>query len=390
MNSIFRCFVYLVSLDILLMPLGSVLGASGQGDIFYHLFKIPLVLIFLLCLIFSLYKFRLFSISYLFLGLIFSGALVGILNNGLSFKTVSHLYSYTLPVLGVSFGYYIAKYANQKTIRLANSAIKFTTFVLSLILSIYFLLYQLGVIIYFGMASKIYYSFAYYLSLNKIPAILYLVGMSFFGGKRTILIAFTVQCFLKGMSLDRLRNSIFVLITFIFVIILSVYIGLADRVLNVLTYDLTTYEGLYYATSGRSAEVFTIFNILRDDIGSLLFGRGFGSTYSFQTLGSQSYTYTTHFVHFTPLYYAFVSGVIACFLIYIYIFNLYYRTRHFSQNVFYLLSFSMFSISFLGAIPAIDIQFWILIGILEQLYRRPIKVNIDNKQLNQQILLARS
>jgi len=371
MKYYFKSFLYLIFLDVILMPLGSILGQSGLGNIFFHFFKIPFIGLFIVTILFHFkFKVRLNYISILFLVFGFISFFVGLFTNDIGKPFFTHVYGFLLPVLGMSLGSYFYQYSDSKDIFLFHKVFKWSFIGLAFLTIIYFLLYLAGVITYFGMATRWPYFAAYALSNNKMLMFLVCVLLVIMTGKRSMvaqyIVFFTLFLFQNkkrySFALSRkAKFALLILVTF------GIFIGLKEdiffRFQPLFDVVLQDKYSLYIATSGRSAEVFGVLDHLNSDNIMWLFGGGFGETFQYVGgLGKETYTLTNHYSHFSPLYFVLVYGGIFTVLFYLALVYTFGKNFHKGIDIFYLLAIGGFVSSFMSSIMLIDLQFWFYLG----------------------------
>lgn len=354
-----------------MMPLGSILGQSGVGEVFFNLFKIPFLLLLVVVIIFHLrYRIRLNSISILFLTFGLFSLFNGLLNNDISKAFFTHVYGLILPVLGLSFGSYFYKYAYDQDVRLFHTVFKWSFFLLAGLTFVYFLLYISGVINYFGMATRWPYLAAYALSNNKLMMFIAAILLVIMTGKRSMIIQYIVFIFVYFIQTRRinpfaLKKS--VKLVFLLFIIGGVFLGLHQGVFHrfdsLLKIDFQDEYSLYIATSGRSAEVFGLLSHLADNTDIWLMGGGFGETFTYMAgLDGEPYAITTHYSHFSPFYFVLVYGAPFTILLYLSIICIMIRSFTKISDVFYMIAVGGFIASFFSSIMLVDLQFWIYFG----------------------------
>jgi len=363
------------------MPLGSILGQSGVGDIFFHLFKIPFIIIMIIITLFHLnYKVRMPFISQLF---IFFGVLSlihGVFTNPISKVTATHLYGAVMPILAISFGSYFIEHANIKTIKLLYRMLKYSFYLLSMLIVVYFLLYLNGNIIYFGMATKVPYFTAYFLSVGSNIGFSASVVITLMTGKRAMISAILAQILFIYFHLNEwkylsiLKRRLVLVLLIVVLVLIALATNTLSRFQPFLNLDLFDKHAMYLATSGRSSEIFGILEYFSREEFSWFYGGGFGETYSYISEFSKgSVEVTQHYSHFSPFYYILVYGSIFTTLLYAAILKIFLKSLLMPSNLFSLIAIGMFAVSFLGASMLVDPQLWFFIGALIHICKYPVQ-----------------
>lgn len=375
MNRYFVIFIYISFLEFIMMPIGSTLGQSGMGDVFFNLFKIPFILALLLIFSFHL-KFRI-AITFLTAILLFFGCIAliyGAWSNGFTSVYISHIYSISISILGLSFGHYFYKYSDCEMVSKFNFMFYKSMFLLAFVTLLYFALFLVGRIHYFGMATKWPYLAAFLLANGEVRKFFGTSVFLLMAGKRSMLIQyvlFFVIYISQSSSFNVKRIRLSTKFALLFSAVLLFFVGIEFDVFYrfspLLTMDLTDLDSLYIATSGRSAEILAAINHINSDSFNIFIGGGFGEFFSYiGGLGTSEYIQKTHYSHFSPLSYMLLYGVFFVILFYSYMVYILVRGFFMKKDVFYYIVIGGFISSFFSAILIVDLWFWFFLGGLIQ------------------------
>jgi hypothetical protein len=382
MNIYFRYFIYIIGLDVVIMPLGSILGQSGVGNAFFHLFKIPYIFLILVLIVFHFrYKLRLSFISHLFILFGTLSLVHGVIVNPVGKASVIHFYSTVMPILAISFGCYFVEYANTRTVKLFYKMLKYCFYMLSVLICIYLYLYLTGSINYYGIGTKIPYFSAYFLVVSNNLGFMASILITLMTGKRSMLIAVAAQflIYYHRIKLNVLRidiKSMTLLLSLILIFLVGVDYNIFYRFESLFNFNFNLDDSysLYIITSGRSAEVFAIFeHFQREDL-SWFFGGGFGEVYSYTAaFGEDAYEVESHYAHFSPIFYVLVYGLIFTTLLYMSMFGVLIRGLSTPINIFFIISIGMFVTSFMGSLMLNDPALWFFFSALMYTNKNPEK-----------------
>ena len=369
MQIYFKLFAWFFILDILLVPTSLILGYTLSEKIFFHFFKILIIIFFFTTFLFSI-KFGLKkNFITLFFILYFSLAFsLGISSNDIGKVTFSHFFGFLMPILAVSFGQYYSEYATSQTKKYFFRLLGNSFWYLVIIVSFYFCLYFFEKINYFGMSSRSPYFVAYFVSIGNIFGTLFALFISILSGKRVaiILSIFIILIYFFFSKHSKKKKYFFfklaLIILFSFVILISLELDLFKRFNSIINIDFNNDYSLYLATGGRSNEIIQAINHI--NVNKLwLIGGGFGETYLNYTFSGNDFL-IKHYSHFSPLYLVLVYGLPFTVILYAYFFKFFYTGLKFFANNFYFLVYaSLLLSSFSGAILMIDIFFWVFLGI---------------------------
>lgn len=286
----------------------------------------------------------------------------------------SGAFFYLLIFLGGGAGYAWSSLANRGVnIILPKNVINAGAFMLFLICSLYFILYILGYISYFGLGVQSYIITAALLS-SRNQRLLWLPLIStIMTGKRGLLIVLGVQYFDKIISWKRSNGRLsLVLLFFLFFSIgfLSYQFKLLDRfqpILDVKLFDIfnhqnaEAYNRMYLATSGRSNEVFAFLDSISFNDINILIGYPVDFSFNLEDPGSGEII-RHHYFHISFFNYFKHFGLIVGMSILIVQFRVFIFAMKYAgklRDIGLLLYVGYFAAMFFGAIVIIDILFWV-------------------------------
>jgi hypothetical protein len=214
-----------------------------------------------------------------------------------------------MPVFCCSFGMFFAQYSTFETrnnIYLSFvSAYKYLFF----LIIVYFILYAVGAIDYFGMSTYTAYYVAIFSSVNNVYGAVVALILTLFTGKRAILIAgllvlLVYLFFSKGrvksnLNLKIIKISIIILLPVI--LLVAWQVGGLTRFENTINVDISNERSLYMATGGRSLEISSIIKHINNE-GIWLTGGGFGEIFLLPELNDKNSIRNMHYSHMSPLY----------------------------------------------------------------------------------------
>lgn len=373
MQKYFRLFAWALVLDVVLTPLGATLGHMHVGVIFFSAFKIPFILTFLIAITFALkFGLKLNGISLMFLFMFPFFLIVGVSDNGVSGVSLSHLYGFIMPVVAASFGQYYAQYSSFNSRYYLYILMKRSFFILFGIIVLYFVLYKLGIVKYFGMSTLTAYFVAFFLSVNKVVAAISAVVATLFTGKRTVLLGCLIILLVYLMfskKVGRGGGSTIVKVMLLLLMLIVGYIAMKYELLNrfkhVFELDINDARSLFLATGGRSLEIIALVEHVAKN--SLWFsGGGIGETYLVpRNLSDSGEFMRMHYSHMSPLYLVLVYGLPFAIALYSYLFYLLVKGgRRLCRNFFFLVFVMLFATSFAGSVLFVDVKFWIFTGAI--------------------------
>jgi hypothetical protein len=287
---------------------------------------------------------------------------------------LSAIFFYLLIFIGGGAGYAWSSFTNRGVcIGLSDKFINAGAVMLFFICSIYFLLYILQYVSYFGLGVQTYIITAALLSSRSTRLLLLPVIATIMTGKRGLLIVLGAQYSNKIVGWKRRngRLSLALLISLFFLIgYFSYQFDLLVRfqpIFDVSLSDIFDYQNaeafhrLYLATSGRSNEVFAFFDAI--SFYEIDFWVGYPADFSFslEDVGTGEII-QHHYFHISPFNYLKHFGVIiGMFLLLIQIRVLIFAMKYGGarKDIGLLLYVGYFFAMFFGAIVIIDILFWV-------------------------------
>ncbi len=373
----YQCTTWLIYLSMAIVILDGIFGIdiflnhSDRLSIFYRLGFLIKFLLVIICI----YYFSKIPKHFILIGLlifIFSKALFGLFTDGWQFKSyIAHLYFYSFLFFGYIFGWQLSKVELSK-IKINTKITKIIIFSTLLVCLIYFSLYQLGFIVYFGIGLQTYTIVAVYLATFSSKLYnLAVFSTIIFTGKRSSFLIYLVQIY--GPKLLSGRFSVIGVITgfvtltiFLYLIyaigLLARFQGILDLILEFNSDDFEKTRHLFYmASGGRTEEIYAyFFDLEQSSIVSLI---GQFSGYSFPITDLAGNEYQHYYFHISPLNLIFHFGIPLGILIIIHQFRLFLWTLNYvfyEKNIFCMLFIGYYMSSLFGAIVIIDITFWVL------------------------------
>lgn len=286
---------------------------------------------------------------------------------------LSGVFFYLLIFIGGGAGYTWSSLTNRGIfIALSDKIINAFAIMLFIICSIYFLLYILQYISYFGLGVQTYIITAALLSSSSTRLSLLPVIATIMTGKRGLLIVLGAQYLNNIVTWKRRygRLSLALLISLFFLIgYFSYQFDLLVRfesILDVSLSDIFDYQNaeafhrLYLATSGRSNEIFAFIDAI--SFYEINFWLGFPADFSFslEDAGTGE-IFQHHYFHISPFNYfkhfGFIVGMVVLMVqVRVLIFAIKYGGNR--KDIGLLLYVGYFFAMFFGAIVIIDILFW--------------------------------
>ena len=367
----------LVGIALIIMYL-----SNGEID-FIYLFKVPLVGIFIILVIFHIknrLELNLINKLFIYFGLI--SVIVGTIGGTLITKAaLTHLYMIAISIMGCSFGYSMAaKYdANMK--RVVRTVMYFIFITNSLILfTYYYFHYVTDSIAYFGFDSILPLVSALFLADKKYFWFVIAVILVFLSGKRAPLVSMIMPIsliYLKSLISPSIKKFKINLGIAIFIIIsvtcLLSQTELVKRWLLFASVDITDFESIYAATSGRSAELIGLWNKLSNNPVQLLIGSGLGGHFTiYAEFKGDLISYDQHYLHLAVATYILIFGVPFTLFLLGSIAYVFWSNRSNFQSFFYLGMLITFIGSLFGAGLIVDPLFWIFLGANQYYMKKPV------------------
>ena len=293
---------------------------------------------------------------------------------------LAHIYFYSFVIFGYISGWQI-HHSGIKKILIKPSIIKLAVTLTFFICALYFALYQLGYITYFGIGLQTYIVVAVLMaSQSSIIYHLIIALATLLTGKRSSFIVYITQVF--G---PQLFNRKFTLFTFFsssallsILFLFAFQIGLLDRFKGVIdlfvefdsTDLLLNRDLLFLASGGRTEEIFAYFYDLTLSWPAFLFGQITG--YTFFITDWYGDVYEHYYFHISPLNYMYHFGVPLGILISLYQVRILFWAFKYvgnEKNIFCFLYIGFYMGSIFGAIIVIDIFFWVIFFYCHFLYQ---------------------
>lgn len=362
-------------------------------DFFYYinnfdivfLFKIPLLGLFLIALVFHSLKLKIYlsteSLLLLFFGM-FSLCYGLFINQNFNSALITHIYTMVMPIVSISLGEYFSKNFNddaKKFICNIFDALFYLT-VIALLMYYYFH-YVTGTFGYYGFGTPMPIIAAFLLSQKKyLKFSIGLVLVVLSGKRSTLITTLLVLVFhlYSQFSFSFLIRSFFrpKRIILFFLIIAVTVAGFQyaknksyfKRFETTLNYDLKDQDRMFLASGGRWTELICIAKYFGNDKVKWILGEGMGGQYPcYSSFGSRNME-LMHYAHFSPISYLFVYGLLFTILLYLSFFrNIFVSLIKFPSNYFFLAFIALFSASFFGSTLFIDPMSWFYLGILKYL-----------------------
>jgi len=301
----------------------------------------------------------------------------GLISNPINKATFAHFLPLTLPIIGISYGYFIAK-SYQYLLEYFYNKMKVVGISLFVLTTIYYILYKLDMFDYFGASTLIVLPLIWALQTKKYNLLFLFFLALLFSGKRSTLLAFIIIAMIY-LFINNKKSFLLLLTTIsIFGMIGINKIQIFSRLVPIVN-SLSTFPidlvNLNKATSGRINDFIGAFNSVNESFFFWIFGKGLGSTFDMDAI---TYTWTTHYCHFTPMSYIFLGGIILFFIIYAKIIPLvFYSVKNI--NNFYCSVFLYYFIMSLigGAIYFTDPFVWFITGIVIFIKKNDRKINVQ-------------
>lgn len=300
---------------------------------------------------------------------LFAGIFVGVINQHINTKFISHLYEYIMPLFTVSVGYKLfddlrgdeeAKEELKKAVKAGA-----ITYILGVLL--FRVMYALNLANYNAYGSgTIDFVLPFLLFLTDktfLPFALIVAGV--LSGKRSILVKVAVIFifYLFNSKRDKrklIKEFILILIgigVFIYVARNTVFF---NRIILTINNMIGEEKNLDLATGGRTSEYKLVVAMMGENILKWIFGNGFG-TFIVTAEGI-----VRHYSHLTPLAYIMSSGLLFMGALYSYMLYLFMRLKRHCGEVHKTMACYILMIfvgSFFGATLLNEPKMWLLIGI---------------------------
>jgi hypothetical protein len=361
---LFYGFAIVASISPILYWMVSPLFAHIHKVFFYGILFVMVV---------NLIQNRYFLQDNLILFLVFYSILIitlGLSLNDINKATFAHLQPIFLPVLGISFGYLIAKVRPDILATIYDGSYRLGL-ILSLIIIIYYLLYHYSFVTYFGASSLIFIPIFWAFLEKKWLSFTLFVVILLFTGKRSATIAIFAVILLSSLrtvGVKRFFFSLFVFLPIILVVAVNLFGEFPvlyeryELIFNALMDEEIDLTILDTATSGRVNDFMGVVYSLNKDPFFWFFGKGIGALFD---VDIPSGVWTTHYSHFTPISYIFLGGWIMFLAVYGKLISLLIYCLK-NMNDYYSMFFVYYFItSFIGgAIYFTDPFIWMFTGVI--------------------------
>jgi hypothetical protein len=314
----------------------------------------------------SLIKYKFILNDWLIKYLIFYSILIitfGLALNPVSKATFAHLFSLFLPIMAFSFGFMMANKNSNFFYYFEKNMIS-TGLVLSALILIYYALYQVGLIPYFGASTLIAIPIIYALHKKKYELLLFIVA-ALLTGKRTVILGifsvFSVYFLWLGV-----RRPLTVFAIALATVLISYFVLMNLTDFTILSRFIVFFEedvNWNLATSGRLNDVLAAITSINENNWFWLIGKGVGATFSVENAWSTD-IWITHYTHVSPVSYVFLGGVMLALPIYFRFISLFIYAMKTAGNFYSLLFIYYFLVSFSGAILFTDPFVWVIAGIV--------------------------
>ncbi len=319
-NFYFKFFIIAIMANFLISDIGFILNYSTIKGITF-ISKVSSIIIFALSFMYIIVtgKIKFFSQSCVLMIFFMISLLVGSIKNGINIGTFSHIYSFIMPIVISSFGYYYAKeYDNSQHLKkFMYKSLKFISITEFALTIIYILLRNSGMFYAnsFGAGGLIFSNFYFLANRHYKMFFLTLTGVVLSNKRSSLLIVgIGLLYYLHYISRDKfskkMKNVILmVMASLLFVLIYknTTYLNRFDKFFQI---DFSDINSIHVATSYRTLEIEYVIKFLKENMMNFLFGGGFGS----QIFNGFKYV---RYIHFSPLNYAFISGVPFALLMYL-------------------------------------------------------------------------
>lgn len=304
------CLVSLCQLMMRILP-GTTIWDSG--------FKYVSALEFVICILFAILypsKFKANGITLLFALELISGCLIGVINHQFNTKFLVHIYAFLMPIFAMSMGYWLltAMLQNKKLILLFHKCMIFCCIAYCFMTILFNGFRNLNMTNFSAYGSYLgALCFAYFMTgKKKLDVVLTLSSIIaiIISGKRTPLVIAVIAYAIYVVIVKKNKKQLVITLTItiigscvaFYLISRTPYL---TRILQTINSIFGETANLTAATGGRNDEIKGVINMMNSDKVSWLLGWGFGIING-----------TRHYVHFCPMGYAMVGGVIVSGILY--------------------------------------------------------------------------
>ena len=373
----FKGFLLLFIVDMIVIPILAVLELGISVNITSNYFARYIYLfVFALTILFHLLtnknlKLNIVSLSFLiFLPI---GIILGLVQGKLGREFVVHIYTCLMPIIAVSFGWYLMEeYLTNTVFRAAMHKVLYIIFIVGVLASLWFRVnYYLGHAAYNAIGIWNYTFATPYFLLSPDKSLMYtfvsIIG-SLLAGKRIGILILGAYLFIYILMIraNFTRKLRIILAGILGCIILMPFLmesDLLDRIAYTVNQIIVAAD-FDAASAGRVSEIFAVFSYIMKYPANLLFGSGFGSNVMvFEG-------YYRHYSHFGPLSYTLIGGIPLTIIIYGFLFWLGFSLiSKINQKIipkegwfFVLILWGIIVSSMTGAVLTNYTTLWIFIG----------------------------
>jgi hypothetical protein len=254
---------------------------------------------------------------------------------------------------------------------------------------IYFILYSLGYINYYGFQVNMFIYILIILcfreSKNKYLKVLLLLSIAILSGKRMSMIIAIIPFLMYLHYYESIKLKTFLIILGGGLLMLT--INYNERIISsLILISKIDYVSLFESnnfnlallTSGRSLEIQSVILKFVESPLNIIYGFGYGTSYFSEGIGLAFFDRTSPYLHFTPLYFILIHGLIGLYFSYLIAINRLLRIKKFIvQNKIYFFLFSivicLLVMSVFGNVFIADPLTGLIIGAL---------ISVTNKQSN--------
>lgn len=301
------------------------------------------------------------------------GIINGLSSNNIGKEFVAHFMPFILPIFAYSYGFR-SEYARKSFIDYVDQHSIKAGYILCIFVSIYFLLFKIGSVQYFGAGVLFAYPLFYALCRGFYFHAATFYAFNIITGKRSVFFAITFVVFLYIFAqLSTIWRIIFISIVGVAFGVLvaaglysegQVFGDSFDRYFTIFRHLSEQDDVLFaidLATSGRLFDAIAVIELLGNNLYRWIFGMGFGATYDIYYSFADE-VHTTHYSHVAPLSYIFLGGILLAITIFGKVcyegaHALRHHDSHLSLMIVY---FVLMSVS--GANLFTDVFWWIIIG----------------------------
>lgn len=370
-NFYLKLFIVFIILSFLISDIEFILNYSIMPNISF-ISKAFSILLFFLSFIYIIIngRFKMFSQSYTLIVFAMVALLIGSIKNGINIGTFSHMYSFIMPITVSSIGYYYARnYDNSGKMRkFTNKYLKLLTIIEFSLVLLYIALRNSGNFHAnsFGPRGLIFTSLFFLANKNYKFSLLSIIGIILSNKRSSVLIIgvgllYYLYYISRGKLTKKIRNIVLIVILSVLLVLIYNYTGYLNRFKVFFEMDFSNINSIHSATSYRTLEMERVIRYLFESANNFLFGSGFGG----EIFSRSEYV---RYIHFSPLNYAFISGVPFAVLMYtFFIIDTLKIKRKKSIQLLWIdvLWIAYFVLTFTAATVATNILTWFILGGLK-------------------------